>query len=116
MSLSVGKLRHRVRVEQQVQVRNSFGETSVEWEELGTFWAQIRPMSSREMMIAQQIQSKVDTVIVMRFNAAVNASMRGVHVVNGQDGTIYNFSAPIRDPESGLEWMTIPSTSGINVG
>ncbi len=122
MGIEAGRLRHRIRVEQQVQVKNSFGESSIEWEAIGTFWAEIRPMSSREMLIAQQTQSRVDTVIVMRYNRAITASMRGVHSELSLAGvvleppTIYNFSAPIRDPDSGVEWMTIPASTGINLG
>jgi hypothetical protein len=52
----------------------------------------------------------------MRYNSVINASMRGVHVVNGADGTIYNLSPPIRDPETGLDWMTIPATSLLTAG
>lgn len=116
MNLKSGDLRHRVRIEQQIQIKNSYGESSPEWEEIGTFWCQIRPISSRERLLAAEIQSDLTANIVMRYNSAIKASMRAVHVVNGQDATIYNLSTPIRDPESGLDWMTLPASAGINQG
>lgn len=118
VKLLAGRLRHRIRIEQQVQTKNSFGETSKEWEQYGSsyFWCEIRPMSARELYTAQSVGSESTTLIIMRYNAGVKASMRAVHVVNGVDGTIYNLAPPIRDPETGLDWMTIPATALLNEG
>ena len=116
VNLKCGSLRHRIRIEQQVEAKNSFGETSVEWEEFGTYWAQIRPLSAREQYTAQETQPELSAVIVMRYVAGINASMRAVHVVNGTDGTIYNLSAPIRDPETGMDWMSLPASAFLNEG
>jgi SPP1 family predicted phage head-tail adaptor len=116
VKLTAGRCRHRIRIEQQVQAKNSFGETAIEWEEVATYWCEIRPLSARELYTGQEIQPEVSTLIIMRYNSVINASMRGVHVVNGADGTIYNLSPPIRDPETGLDWMTIPATSLLTAG
>jgi SPP1 family predicted phage head-tail adaptor len=115
-NIAAGTLRQRIRIEEKVSITNSYGETVMEWDTVGTFWANVRPASSRELMLAAQVQSPVDTMIVMRYNAAIVASMRAVLVRNGVDSTIYDLSAPIRDPETGLEWMTIPAKSGISAG
>jgi hypothetical protein len=42
--------------------------------------------------------------------------MRAVLVRGDVDLAVYDLSAPIRDPETGLEWMTIPAKSGISAG
>ena len=116
MNMTAGRLRHRLRVEQQVKTKNALGETSIAWQTVDTYWCEIRPLSSRELLASEQIQSEVDTLIVMRYNTTVKASMRAVHVENGVDGTVYNLKAPIRDPESGRDWISIPATSLLNVG
>lgn len=110
-NIAAGRLRHLVTIEEQVTLKNSFGETSLEWEPLGNFWAAIEPLSVRELNTAQQIQSEVTTRIVLRYNAAVKASMRIVY-----KGTIFNIYGVQRDPDSGLEWMTLPCSSGISDG
>lgn len=115
-TLRAGDLRHRIRIEHQVQIQNSYGETAVEWETVGTFWAQIRPLSARDQYAAQEVQPNLSALIVMRYTSGITANMRAVHVVNGTDGTIYNLSAPIRDPETGLDWMTLPASALINAG
>lgn len=115
-ALKCGNLRHRIRIEQQVKTKNSFGETSVNWEEVGTYWCQIRPLSARELYTAQEMQPELTAVIVMRYVSGIDASMRAVHVVNGVDGTIYNLAAPIRDPDTGLDWMSLPATALLTAG
>ena len=117
-NIAAGRLRHMVRIEQQVQVKNSFGETSTEWEAIRDelFPCEIRPQNSRELLASQQVSSESTTMIVMRYNASIKASMRAVEVFNGADGTIYNLSPPIRDPDSGREWMQIPATALLNAG
>jgi SPP1 family predicted phage head-tail adaptor len=115
-NVATGTLRQRIRIEEKITPQNSDGETEIEWVHVGTFWANVRPSSSRELLLAAQVQSPVDTMIVMRYNVAVKASMRAVLVRNGVDSTIYDLSAPIRDPETGLEWMTIPAKSGVSAG
>jgi SPP1 family predicted phage head-tail adaptor len=115
-NVATGTLRQRIRIEQKVSVTNSSGETDFEWEAIGTFWANVRPSSSRELSLAAQVQSPIDTMIVMRYRSDVKASMRAVLVRGDVDLAVYDLSAPIRDPETGLEWMTIPAKSGISAG
>jgi hypothetical protein len=51
----------------------------------------------------------------MRYDSRIKASMRAEHS-DGVSTTVYNLSAPIRDPDSGLEWMTCPATALLNSG
>jgi SPP1 family predicted phage head-tail adaptor len=109
--IAAGRLRHRVTIEQQVNVVNSFGEHSKEWEPFAQVWAAVEPLSARELLAAQQVQSQVVARVIMRYNAAVTASMRIVY-----RGVVYNIAGVQRDPESGLEWMTLPVSYGLNQG
>jgi len=110
-NVAAGRLRHRIRIDERVTHVNSSGEQDVAWEEFATVWAAIEPLSAREMLIADQTQSKVSGRIVIRSRDGVKASMRAVHGT-----TIYNIEGVIRDPESGLEWMTLSVSTGVNEG
>jgi SPP1 family predicted phage head-tail adaptor len=112
-NVAAGRLRHRIRIDEQVTLKNSFGEQTTEWEEVATVWAAIEPLSARESMIAGQTQSKVSARLVIRARSDIMASMRAVHV---KTGTIYNIEGVIRDPDSGLEWITLPVSQGTNDG
>lgn len=110
-NVAAGRLRHRVRIDEQVVLKNSFGEQTTEWEEVATVWAAIEPLSARESMLAEQTQSKVSARIIIRARNDIRASMRAVH-----GSTIYNIDGVIRDQDSGQEWITLTCSTGVNEG
>lgn len=118
MMLAAGKLRHRVRIERfESPGTDSNGDT------LPSVWvtvadnvaAGIDPLSARELMQAQAMQSAVNTKLTLRYRTGLNAAMRIVHTNRGGT-TIYNIAGVIPDNRSGLEWLTLPVTNGISEG
>lgn len=110
-NVAAGRLRHRVTLQEQVVAINTAGEQVREWEDVATVWAAIEPLSGREMLLADQVQSKVNTRIVIRSRDGVLASMRAIH-----GSTVYNIEAVIPDNESGQEWLTLQCYSGVSEG
>jgi SPP1 family predicted phage head-tail adaptor len=111
MALAAGKLRHRVWLESQQPVTNSFGETEIQWVPFAQTWAAIEPLSAREYLQAEAMQSNVSARITLRWRPALKASMRIVH-----NGTVYNPAGILADPVSGQEYVTIPCSTGVNEG
>ena len=68
-------------------------------------WASVRPASAREFMAADAAQSKVITVIRIRYLHGIQSSMRILHGTH-----TYNIEGFFEDPESGAEWLTLPVT------
>lgn len=125
MSLDAGKLRHRVRIEQLVDLTDSngdvvqnttTGEISREWQTVATVWAAIEPLSAREYLQSGAKQSEMSARIKIRYRAGLTADMRFVHVVNGVDGAIYNPAGILPDLNSLQEYLTIPCGQGVNSG
>lgn len=125
MSIEAGRLRHRVRIEELTYLRDSngeviqdpnTGETREEWAEVATVWAAIEPLSAREFIQSQAIQSQVTTRIVIRYRDGLHAAMRLVHVRTGKANVIYNPAAFLADNGSGLDYMTVPCSQGVNEG
>jgi len=123
MSIEAGRLRHRVRIEQSVLVVDSngdaiqdpnTGETTNEWVEVATVWAAIEPISGREFIQSQSTQSQITARIVIRFREGINAAMRLVHVRRNMADTTYNIHALLADKESGLEYITMPVSTGVS--
>lgn len=110
-NIAAGRLRHIVSIERQVEIIDSNGDHHREWQYVTSLRAEIRPLSGRELLMAQQVQSQVSVNIVARYREDVDASMR---IKN--NGTIYNILAVIHDPESGREWMMMPCAVGTNDG
>lgn len=125
MSLDAGKLRHRVRLERLDYLLDSngnavqdpaTGETPREWQEVATVWAEIAPISGREFIMSQAIQSQVTARLTIRYRDDVDASMRAVHVRKGRPDVVYNIKATLADVESGLEYLTLPCSTGTGNG
>lgn len=124
MAYASGKLRHRVRIDQLVDVLDSSGEpvrdeqgASVrDWEEVATVWAAIEPLSVREFIQSAAMQSQTSARIVIRYRSGLDAAMRLVHLVDGADFRIYNPAGFLADAQSGLEYLTIPVGEGVNPG
>lgn len=125
MAYPAGKLRHRIRIERladdldsngDVIQNDQTGEVSQSWQTVDTVWAAIEPLSAREFIQSAAMQAELVAKIVMRYRTDVDATNRLVHEVNGVDGKIYNPAAPLADKESGLEYLTLPCSEGVNQG
>lgn len=55
--------------------RNELGEPELAWSEVARPWASIKPLSGRELWMAQQVQADVTIAVRMRFRRGVDATM-----------------------------------------
>lgn len=125
MSLEAGRLRHRIRIEKLDYLRDSHGDviqdpntgaTVQEWTEVATVWAAIEPLSAREFIQSAAVQSAATARIVIRQRDDIDASMRLVHKRLGRPDMIYNIHGILADKESGLEYQTLPVSTGVGDG
>ncbi|WP_443090319.1 phage head closure protein [Basfia succiniciproducens] len=77
--MEIGKLRHRVTLQQQANTQNDYGATITTWQDIATVWAEIKPISGREYFSAQQVQSEVTTQIWIRYRNGIEPTMRVSH-------------------------------------
>lgn len=112
MALSAGRLRHRIRIERPDYTQDPItGEMTQGWELVADkVPAAIEPLSAREFMAAQAVQSKVTARILIRRRDGIDATMRIIH-----RGLIYNIHGVLADPESGLEYLTLPCSEGVSI-
>ncbi|MEN9903699.1 MAG: hypothetical protein RLZZ555_264 [Pseudomonadota bacterium] len=93
MSLT-DRLRHRVSIEAMTAVRDQFGGVQEVWTTSAAHVpADIVPLSGREFVAAQSVQSQVTTRITIRHLAGIKPAMRLRH---GSD--VYNIEAVLPDP------------------
>jgi SPP1 family predicted phage head-tail adaptor len=120
MSLAAGKLRHRVRLERYGFEQDSAGdpiqdpvsgELRREWQLIALVWAEFVPLSARDFIQSGASQSQVSARITLRHRSDLKATQRIVH-----NGKVYNPAGILPDPVSGLEYVTIPVTEGVNEG
>lgn len=115
MSVEAGRLRHRISFEARTVSRPSNSEAvKYTWSKIpnGDDWADMQDFSTREFVAAASVQSKATGRAIVRYRSDVTADMR----INF-DGVIYSIEGPpLRDKDSGREYMTIPVSRGANRG
>ena len=110
MAFDAGRLRHRITIQSPVHTQNpDTGEIVVTWADLGKAWAAIEPLSASEFIQSAATQSKVVARITIRHRPGLTADMRLIH-----NGTIYNPAGYLADKDSGLEYITIPVSTGVS--
>ena len=114
MALAAGRLRHRVMLQSPSYMQDPVtGDNALTWIDRGEVRAAIEPLSAREFIAAQATQSEVSANLIIRRRSEIDATWRAVHIVRG---TIYNIHGVQSDKESGLEYQTLPCSTGVNDG
>ena len=107
-----GKLRHQVTIHRPDYTQDPVtGEMTPSWIEVTKTWASVEPLSTREFIAAAANQSKVSVRILIRYRAGIDATMRILH-----RDKIYNIEGVLADRVSGLEYLTLPCSEGVNDG
>lgn len=107
MALKAGRLRHRVRIQQTVESQDpDTGEILNSWQTIPgceSVPAAIEPLSVKEFIAAQAINSKINARIVIRYRPGMNAKLRIIH-----GSKVYDPAGFLPDQNSGLEYLTSP--------
>jgi SPP1 family predicted phage head-tail adaptor len=111
--MDAGRLRHRVDFERRVDVQDpDTGAVTPTWVSVARgVPAAIEPLSVREFLAGQSLQSEVTARIVVRYRDGLSAAMRIKH-----GSRIYNPAGFLADPVSGRDYLTIPCSEGVNEG
>lgn len=110
-NIAAGDLRHRVQIQQQVTTRDEDGRKTTRWVDVAAVWASVEPLSAREFVQSGQTQSAVVARVTVRYRAGLDPSMRILH-----RGQVFNIAGLLPDKASGLEYITIPVSAGVNDG
>lgn len=110
--MQAGKLRHLITLQRPTRTQDTTtGAITEGWTDVATVWAAIEPLSAREFVGSQAVQSEVTTRITIRFRDDVDATMRATY-----RGKIYNIQAVLPDRETGYDYLTLPCSEGANEG
>ena len=112
MELEAGKLRHRIDIDDAVRVQDENGDPVVSWVPWATsIPATVEFPSGKEYFAANQIQAQVQVRFFIRYIEGVVPTMRVRY-----KGVAYNLSAVLPDKDSGLSYLTLIGTAGVNDG
>lgn len=111
MSTLTPRLRHRVSIQRQSNVRDSNGILVTTWVDVLTnVPAEVLQGAGREFNASGALQSEVAARVTMRWFSGLKASMRVLH-----DGSIYNITSAETDITGRREWR-LRCAAGVNDG
>ncbi len=89
------KMRHRISIEESLQVADGAGGYSTSWSEVAEIFASVKPYgsSAREKIEHQSVRTKARLRFIIRYRTDVDHSMRVLF-----DGVYYDIKAVV-DPD-----------------
>lgn len=74
--MRAGKLRHKVTLQSKSETRDDTGQVFRDWSDTATIYASVEPLSGRELVNAQAIESETTYRITIRHLAGVTTEQR----------------------------------------
>lgn len=109
--IQAGKLRHRVVIQNPVETQDqNTGAVVINWVDVATVWASIEPLSAKEFVAAQALDSEISARITIRYRSDITAKMRLYHA---HKRMYYDIHGILSDKNSGLEYITLPCSEGL---
>lgn len=102
-----GKYRHRVILLRRVDNQQPGGQVEFTYEPIAEVWARVAPLSGRELIAAQQVQSEVTTRINIRWrdDIPINETSRVHHITKNSESPpwydAYDVNTALPDEKTG---------------
>lgn len=74
--MQAGKLRHRVDIQKPTNAQNSLGETVPTFVDQDRVWAEVMPLSGRELLAARQTTGEVTHQVTIRWRDGLTPTHR----------------------------------------
>jgi SPP1 family predicted phage head-tail adaptor len=74
--MRAGRLSERIVLQQKLVTRSDNGEEVVTWGEFATVWADVEPLSGREVVAVRAAQADLSLRVRIRYLPGVNPAMR----------------------------------------
>lgn len=114
-ALRAGQLTRRLRIQSRASTQDTFGSPNLVWTDVATVWAEIQPLSGRELESAQRLASEVSHQITVRYQSIfadtkIVAGYRALY-----KGRIFNIHASMNEDERNTV-LTLLASEGLDDG
>lgn len=114
-ALRAGQLTRRLKIQSRSTTQDSYGGPGLVWTDIATVWAEIQPLTGRELESAQRMASEVSHQITVRYQALfadpkVVAGYRAIY-----KGRIFNIHASMNEDERNTV-LTLLASEGMDDG
>lgn len=101
--MMAGKLRHRIKVYDQMQHRSRTGAVTTKWNHILTIWGEFTPLSTKDVLAAQAVGSQSTARLKIRHRRDIHSGQRIEHM-----GKVYEIDGePLADNGTGKEYLTV---------
>lgn len=102
--MNSSKLRHRVKLHRKTSSRSPTGAVrTAQWEHVLTLWAEVTPLSVKDIINAQAEQVNITARATIRHRTDIDGTMRVQHA-----GRMYEIvGEPLADNGTGREYLTL---------
>jgi SPP1 family predicted phage head-tail adaptor len=109
--IHAGLLTQRITLQSRNSGVDVLGQASGSWSTVAEVWARARPLRSRELFAAGQIQNLTDVEFAIRWRADVRSTWRVLW-----RGQPYDITGEPIDVDGQQQWLEILATSGVRDG
>ena len=99
--MKIGRMRHKVELHEVTKNQDGYGEQVPTYTKYDDVWAEIEPLTGRELLHAQQVSAELTVRIRIRYHGTVKSEDR---VIYG-DRTFEVVGPPINKDERGAEMI-----------
>ncbi len=91
---TTSRLRHKLALQQEVRISDGVGGYAKSWHTLVEVWAEIKPLTGSEQLVAGQLQGASNYKIALRYRSDITAGMRFLF-----DGRVFNIRSVLNIDE-----------------
>lgn len=97
--MRAGRLRTKLMLRRNATVPDEGGGEAQGWQDVKSYWCDLRGLSGKEAMQAMQLDARVTHQIIMRYDAEIEAlNMNTEEHRFEKDGRVFNILGPAVDP------------------
>ena len=108
--MRAGTLRRQVLIQSRSSALDGFGQKVRAWTDLASVWADIQPLSGRELEVARAVQAEVTHQVTIRYRTGLSDLMRLVY-----QGRYFNVNSVI-DTDTQHKQLLLLCTEGLDDG
>lgn len=108
--MRAGDLRRQVLLQRREVAQDDYGQRSITWVDVATTFAEINPLSGRELELAQAIKAEVSHTITIRYRPNITSALRVVY-----QGRYFNIHA-VMDVDMRHRTLELSCSEGLNDG
>ena len=108
--LRAGTLRRQITLQRRTSTNDTFGQQSTAWTTLRTSYAEIEPLTGRELETAQAINAEVTHRITLRYRSDITTALRITY-----QGRIFNVLS-VLDIDTAHTALQLLCSEGLNQG